>query len=197
MRNLETWKSFGTSSLVHKFRNKKMEDRDAINECRRYVVANEAAAKEYLSRYFIITEYSLSELGATVFSEFAYMLVEDIEKIPEISYSKNIYLPPVAPTQLPEAIIWLKWMNVPDHLRNLKCYRLAPKTSIITPSYKLFEGLPEDLKREEHEMLCLLVFHFSSFLALMHRRFPLTEEAIREYDKHKSLEELKHLASGL
>ncbi len=172
-----------------------MEDRDAINECRELVAANEAAAKEYLSRYFIITEYTLSELGTTMLSEFAYMLVEDIEKIPEISYSKNVWLPPAAPAQLPEAIVWLKWMNVPDHLRNLKCYRLAPKTSIITPSYKLFEGLPEDLKGEEHEMLCLLVFHFSSFLTLMHRRFPLTEEAISEHDKYENLKELKHLVS--
>lgn len=172
-----------------------MVDRDTINECREYVAVNEASAKEYLSRYFIITEYSLSEFGTTMLSEFAYMLVEDIEKTPEISYSKNIWLPPAAPAQLPEAIVNLKWMNIPGHLKNLKCYRLAPKMSIITPSYKLFEGLPEDLKTEEHEMRVLLVFHFSSFLALMHRRFPLTEEAIKEYDKHESLKELKHLVS--
>lgn len=174
-----------------------MVDKDVINECREYAAANEASAKEYLSRYFVITEYSLSELGSSILSEFAYMLVEDIEKTPGISYSKNVYLPPVAPAQLPEAIVNLKWMNVPSHLRNLKCYRLAPKISVITPSYKLFEGLPEDLQIEEHEMSSLPVFHFSSFLALMHRRFPLTEEAIREYDKHESLEELKHLVSGL
>ena len=174
-----------------------MADRDTISECREYVAANEASAKEYLSRYFIITEYTLSELGTTMLSEFAYMLVEDIEKIPEISYSKNVWLPPVAPAQLPEAVVPMKWMNVPDYLRNLKCYRLAPKISVITPSYKLFEGLPEDLKREENEMSALPVFHFSSFLALVHRRFPLTEEAIKEYDKHKSLEELNHLVSEL
>ena len=174
-----------------------MVDRDTINECREYVAANEASAKEYLSRYFIITEYSLSEFGTTMLSEFAYMLVEDIEKTPEISYSKNIWLPPAAPAQLPEAIVNLKWMNIPGHLKNLKCYRLAPKMSIITPSYKLFEGLPEDLKTEEHEMRVLLVFHFSSFLTLMHRRFPLTEEAIKEYDKHESLKELNHLISEL
>ena len=174
-----------------------MVDKDVIEEYREYVAANEASAKEYLSRYFIITEYTLSELGTTMLSEFAYMLVEDIEKTPEISYSKNVWLPSVAPAQLPEAIVWLKWMNVPDHLRNLKCYRLAPKTHVITPSYKLFEGLPEGLKREEHEMLCLLVFHFSSFLTLMHRRFPLTEEAIKEYDKYENLKELNHLISEL
>ena len=174
-----------------------MVDRDTINECREYVAANEASAKEYLSRYFIITEYSLSEFGTTMLSEFAYMLVEDIEKTPEISYSKNIWLPPAAPAQLPEAIVNLKWMNIPGHLKNLKCYRLAPKMSIITPSYKLFEGHPEDLKTEEHEMRVLLVFHFSSFLTLMHRRFPLTEEAIKEYDKHESLKELNHLISEL
>ena len=173
-----------------------MVDKDVINECREYAAANEASAKEYLSRYFVITEYSLSELGSSILSEFAYMLVEDIEKTPGISYSKNIWLPPAAPAQLPEAIVNLKWMNVPDHLRNLKCYRLAPKISVITPSYKLFEGLPEELQVEEHEMRVLLVFHFSLFLTLIHRRFPLTEEAIREYDKHESLKELKHLVSG-
>ena len=174
-----------------------MIDRDTINECREYVAANEASAKEYLSRYFIITEYTLSELGATMFSEFAYMLVEDIEKIPGISYSKNVWLPLIAPTRLPEAMVNLKWMNVPVHLRNLKCYRLAPKMSVVTPSYKLFEGLPEDLKREEHEMSVLLVFHFSSFLAFLHRRCPFTEEAIKEYDKHENLKELNHLVSKL
>lgn len=174
-----------------------MVDKDVINECREYIAANEASAKEYLSRYFVITEYSLSELEATMLSEFAYMLVEDIEKTPGISYSKNVWLPPVATARLPEAVVRMEWMNIPGHLRNLKCYRLAPKISVITPSYKLFEGLPEDVKLEEHGMSRLLVFHFSSFLTLMHRRFPLTEEAIREYDKHENLEELKHLVSGL
>ena len=62
-----------------------MEDRDAINECRKYVAANEASAKEYLSRYFNITEYSLRELRTTMISELLYMLVEDVEKIPSIS----------------------------------------------------------------------------------------------------------------
>lgn len=173
-----------------------MVDKDIINECREYVAANEASAKEYLSRYFVITEYSLSELETTMLSEFAYMLVEDIEKTPGISYSKNIWLPPVVPARLPEAVVRMEWMNVPSHLRNLKCYRLAPKISVITPSYKLFEGLPEDLKLEEHGMSRLLVFHFSSFLAFLHRQCLLTEEAIREYDKHENLKELKHLVSG-
>lgn len=173
-----------------------MIDRDVVNECREYVAANEASAKEYLSRYFVITEYSLSELEATMLSEFAYMLVEDIEKTPGISYSKNIWLPPVATARLPEAVVRMEWMNIPSHLRNLKCYRLAPKISVITPSYKLFERLPEDLKLEEHGMSRLLVFQFSSFLAFLHRQCLLTEEAIREYDKHENLKELKHLVSG-
>ena len=174
-----------------------MVDRDVINECREYIAANEASAKEYLSRYFVITEYSLRELRTTMISELLYMLVEDVEKIPSISYSKTTQLPPIVPNQSPEAIVNLKWMSIPGRLKNLKCYRLAPKMSIITPSYKLFEGLPEDLKTEEHEMRVLLIFHLSSFLDLMHRRFPLTEEAIKEYDKHESLKELNHLISEL
>ena len=52
-----------------------MVDRDVINECRKYVAANEAAAKECLSRYFVITEYSLRELRTTMISELLYMLV--------------------------------------------------------------------------------------------------------------------------
>lgn len=174
-----------------------MVDKDVINECREYVAANETSAKEYLSRYFAITEYSLSELGSSILSGFAYMLVEDIEKTPGISYSKNIWLPPAAPAQLPEAIVNLKWMNVPSHLRNLKCYRLAPRMFITTPPDKVFKELPEDLQIEEHEMSVLTVFHFSSFLALMHRRFPFTENCIGEYEKKKSLEELNHLVSEL
>ena len=174
-----------------------MIDSDVINECRELVAANEAAAKEYLSRYFVITEYSLSELGATIFSELAYMLVEDVEKIPSISYSKTTQLPPIVPGQPPEEVIHLSWLEIPKHLSNLKCYRLTPRMFVTTPPDKPLRRLSENLKTEEYTMSVLPVFHLSSFLALLHRRFPLTENCIKEYERDKSLEELKHLASGL
>ena len=174
-----------------------MISEDIVKECREYVEANEASAKKYLNRYFIIKEYSLSELKATVLFEFAYMLVEDIEKTPGISYNKTTQLPPATATQSPEAIVHMKWLKIPEHLSGLKCYRLTPRMFITTPPDKLFKELPEDLKAEKHEMSVLTVFHFSSFLALMHRRFPFTEEAIKEYERNKSLKELNRLVSKL
>ena len=168
-----------------------------IKECREYVAANEASAKEYLNRYFVITEYSLLQLETTVLSEFAYMLVEDVEKAPGISYNKTTWLPPAISTQSPEAIVYTKWLKIPEHLSGLKCYRLTPRMFITTPPDKLFRELPEDLKTEENMMSILPVFHLSSFLALMHRRFPFTEEAIREYERNKSLKELNRLVSGV
>ena len=174
-----------------------MVDKDVLEECRGYVAANETSAKEYLDRYFVITEYSLLDLRATVLSEFAYMLVDDIEKTPGIRYSKTTQLPPAISTQSPEAIVYMKWLKVPEHLSGLKCYRLTPGMFITTPPDRLFRELPEGLKTEEREMSVLLVFHLSSFLSLMHRRFPFTEEAIKEYERNKSLKELNRLISEL
>ena len=172
-----------------------MVDKDVLKECREYVEANEAAAKEYLSCYFVITEYSLLQLETAVLFEFLYMLVEDIEKTPGISYNKTTWLSPAISTQSPEAIVRMKWLKIPEHLSGLKCYRLTPRMFITKP--KLFKELPEDLKAEKHEMSVLTVFHLSSFLALMHRRFPFTEEAIEEYERNKSLKELNRLVSKL
>ena len=172
-----------------------MVDRDAINECRQYVAANEAAAEEYLSRYFVIQEYSLRELRATMLSEFLYMLVEDVEKIPGISYSKTTQLPPVMPSQSPEEVIHLSWLKIPEHLSNLRCYRLAPRMSVTIPPDKPVRELSENLKSEECTMAVLPVFYLSSFLTLLHRRFPFTENCIREYERNKSLKELQQLAT--
>ena len=172
-----------------------MVDRDAINECRKYVAANEAAAEEYLSRYFVIQEYSLRALGATMLSEFLYMLVEDVEKIPGISYSKTTQLPPVMPSQSPEEVIHLSWLKIPEHLSNLRCYRLAPRMSVTIPPDKPVRELSENLKSEEYTMSVLPVFYLSSFLTLLHRRFPFTENCIREYERNKSLKELQQLAT--
>lgn len=172
-----------------------MVDKDVIDECRQYVAANELAAEEYLSRYFVIQEYSLQELGATMLSEFLYMLVEDVEKIPGISYSKTTQLPPVMPSQSSEEVIHLSWLKIPEHLSNLRCYRLAPRMSVTIPPDKPVRELSEILKSEEYTMAALPVFYLSSFLTLLHRRFPLTENCIREYERNKSLKELQQLAT--
>ena len=173
-----------------------MISEDVLRECREYVAANEASAKEYLNRYFVITEYSLSQLGTTVLFEFAYMPVEDIEKTPDISYNDKAWLPPVTSTQPPEAIVPMKWLKIPEHLSNLKCYRLSPRMFVTAPPDKPVREPSEGLETEEHEMSGLLVFHLSSFLSLMHRRYPFTEKAIEEYDKRESLRELNRLVSS-
>ena len=172
-----------------------MVDRDAINECRRYVAANEAAAEEYLSRYFVIAEHSLRELKTTMLSEFLYVPLEDVEKIPSISYSKTTQLPPIVPNQPPEEVIHMSWLNIPEHLSNLRCYRLSPRMSVMIPPDKPVRELSENLKSEAYTMSVLPVFHLSSFLTLLHRRFPLTEKCIGEYEKKKSLKELQQLAT--
>ena len=172
-----------------------MVDRDAINECREYVAANEASAREYLNRYFVITEHSLSKLETAMISEFTYMLVEDVEKIPSISYSKTTQLPPIVPNQPPEEVIHLSWLNIPEHLNDLRCYRLTPRMFVTIPPDKPLRALSENLKTEEYTMSVLSVFHLSSFLALLHRRFPLTENCIKEYERDKSIKELQQLAT--
>lgn len=172
-----------------------MTDKDVINECRELVAANEAAAEEYLSRYFVIREYSLRELRTTMISELLYMLVEDVEKIPSISYSKTTQLPPIVPNQSPEEVIHLSWLKIPKHLNNLRCYRLTPRMFVTIPPDKPIRELSENLKTEEYTMSVLPVFHLSSFISLMHRRFPLTENCIREYERNKSLKELQQLAA--
>lgn len=172
-----------------------MVDKDVINECRQYVAANELAAEEYLSRYFVIAEHSLRELKTTMLSEFLYVPLEDIEKTPGISYSKTTQLPPIVPKQPPEEVVHLSWLNIPEHLSNLRCYRLAPRPSVTTPPDKPLKELSEGLKTEVYTMSVLPVFHFSSFLTLLHRRFPLTENCIREYERNKSLKELQQLAA--
>ena len=172
-----------------------MVDRDAINECREYVAANEASAREYLNRYFVITEHSLSKLETAMISEFTYMLVDDIEKTPGISYNESTWLPPATPTQSPEAIVHMKWLKVPEHLNNLRCYRLTPRMFVTIPPDKPLRALSENLKTEEYTMSVLSVFHLSSFLALLHRRFPLTENCIKEYERDKSIKELQQLAT--
>ena len=172
-----------------------MVDKDVIDECREFVAANELAAEEYLSRYFVIKEYSLQELGATALSEFLYVPLEDVEKTPDISYSKTTQLPPIVPNQPPEEVIHLSWLKIPEHLSNLRCYRLAPRMSVTIPPDKPVRELSENLKSEEYTMAALPVFYLSSFLTLLHRRFPLTENCIKEYEKKKSLKELQQLAT--
>ena len=172
-----------------------MTDKDVINECRQYVAINERAADEYLSRYFVIQEHSLRELKATMLSEFLYMPVEDVDKIPGISYSKTTQLPPIVSNQPPEEVVHMSWLKIPEHLSNLRCYRLSPRMSVTIPPNKPVRELPENLKSEAYTMSVLPVFYLSSFLSLLHRRFPLTENCIKEYEKRKSLEELQQLAT--
>lgn len=172
-----------------------MTDKDVIDECRQYVAINERAADEYLSRYFVIQEHSLRELKTTMLSEFLYMPVEDVDKIPDISYSKTTQLPPIVPNQPPEEVVHMSWLRIPEHLSNLRCYRLSPRMSVTIPPDKPVRELPENLKSEAYTMSVLPVFYLSSFISLMHRRFPLTENCIKEYEKRKSLKELQQLAT--
>ena len=123
------------------------------------------------------------------------MPVEDVDKIPGISYSKTTQLPPIVSNQPPEEVVHMSWLRIPEHLSNLRCYRLSPRMSVTIPPDKPVRELPENLKSEAYTMSVLPVFYLSSFISLMHRRFPLTENCIKEYEKRKSLEELSNLVS--
>lgn len=182
-----------------------MISEDAIKEC---VETNEASARDYLSRFFYIKEYDFSQFESTAFAQLRSMLVEDVEKIPGVSFSCVSWFNPDDPIQTPDALVAVKHVKVPEHLSNIKCYRLSLKYSVdefIRERYirdsKLDPRESDEREAalwiEERKLDVLTVFHFSSLLPFLHRQCPLLEKAMEEYGKFESLKELQRLVASV
>ena len=104
-----------------------MISEDVVREC---IEVNEASAKEYLSRFFNIKEYDFSQFESTAFAQFRSMLVEDVEKVPGVIYSRTAQIDSADSTQAPDALVAAKNVKVPKHFMLLKCYRLSLKYSV-------------------------------------------------------------------
>ena len=179
-----------------------MISEDVLKEC---VEANEASVKAYLSQFFHIKELDFSQLKQSMLAEALGMLVLDIRRVPDAKCRGISLLYPKDSLQT-DALVPMKYVDVPKHLSVLKCYRFSLKASVdelIRKHYiKNLEG-PDREEREgalfveEKRIGLLAFFHPSSLLSLIHRQCPLIEKAMEEYEKFESLEELQRLVSGL
>ena len=182
-----------------------MISEDVIKEC---VEVNEASVKEYLSRFFYIKKFDFSQFESAAFAQFRSMLVEDVEKVPGVTYSRVAQSDSANSTQAPDTLVAVKNVKVPKHLNNIKCYRLSLKYSVdefIRERYirnskldpKESDEREAALWIEERKLDVLAVFHFSSLLPFIHRQCSLIEKAMEEYERFESLKELQRLVSGL
>lgn len=179
-----------------------MISEDVVREC---IEVNEASAKEYLSRFFYIKEFDFSQLKQSMLAEVLGMPVSDIKRVPDAKCRGISLLYPRDSLQT-DALVPVKYIDVPERLGDLKCYRFSLKASVdelIRKHYIKNLGGPDREKREgalfveEKRIDLLSFFHFSSLLSLIHRQCPLIEKAMEEYEKFESLEELQRLVPGL
>ena len=179
-----------------------MISEDVLEEC---VETNEASAKDYLSQFFRIEELDFSWLRQSVLAEALGMPVSDIRRVPDAKCRSISLLYPKDSLQT-DALVPIKYIDVPERLSDLKCYRFSLKASVdelIRKHYIKNLGGPDREKREgalfvEEKRTGLLAFFYpSSLLSLVHRQCPLIEKAMEEYEKFESLEELQRLVSGL
>ena len=178
-----------------------MISEEVLKEC---VEVNEASVKDYLSQFFHIKELDFSQFKQTVLAEFMNMLVTDIRRIPGAKCRSISLLYPRDSLET-DALVAAKYVDVPERLSDLKCYRFSLKASVdelIRKYYiKNLEGLDREkreaaLLAEEKRVDVLSFFHPSSLLSLIHRQCPLVEKAMEESERLESLEELQHLVSG-
>ena len=179
-----------------------MIDKDVLKEC---VETNEASAKEYLSRFFHIKEFDFSQLKQSMLAEALGMPVSDIKRVPDAKCRGILLLYPRDSLQT-DALVPVKYIDVPERLSDLKCYKFSLKASVdelIRKHYiKNLEGLDREEREgalfvEEKRIDLLSFFYPSSLLSLIHRQCPLIEKAMAEYERFESLKELQHLVSGL
>lgn len=179
-----------------------MISEDTLKEC---VEANEASVKDYLSQFYRIEELDFSWLRQSVLAEALGMPVSDIRRVPDAKCRGISLLYPKDSLQT-DALVPIKYIDVPERLSGLKCYRFSLKASVdglIRKHYiKNLEG-PDREKREgalfvEEKRTSLLAFFYpSSLLSLIYRQCPLIEKAMEEYGKFESLEELQRLIAGV
>ena len=179
-----------------------MVDKDILKEC---VEINEASVKDYLSQFFRIEELDFSWLRQSVLAEAVGMPVSDIRRVSDAKCRGISLLYPRDSLQT-DALVPIKYIDVPERLSDLKCYKFSLKASVdelIRKHYIKNLGGPDREKREgalfvEEKRIDLLAFFYpSSLLSLIHRQCSLIEKAMEEYEKFESLEELQRLVSGL
>lgn len=179
-----------------------MISEDVVREC---VEVNEASVKDYLSRFFHIKELDFFQLRQSMLAEALGMPVSDIKRVPDAKCRGISLLYPKDSLQT-DALVPIKYIDVPERLSDLKCYRFSIKASVdelIREHYIKNLGGPDREKREgtlfvEKKRIGLLSFFYpSSLLSLIHRQCSLIEKAMEEYERFESLKELQRLVSGL
>ena len=179
-----------------------MISEDILKEC---IEVNEASVRDYLSRFFHIKELDFSQLKQSMLAEALGVPVSDIRRVPDAKCRGISLLYPKDSLQT-DALVPMKYIDVPERLSDLKCYRFSIKASVDELIRKHYIKNLERQDREEREgalfveekrIGLLAFFHPSSLLSLIHRQCPLIEKAIEEYEKFESLEELQRLVSGL
>ena len=184
-----------------------MVSEDILKECREYVRANEATAKEYIDRFFYMKELSFSELKNTTFAGFQSMPLEDIKMVPGVKYKRGCIarFDPVEPALVADAAVAVKFIDVSESLGDIKCYKFTLRfpVSEFTRDYYLRnlekadrEEMKDALNFEENKIKIISVFHLSSFLPIIQHQCPLIEKAMREYEKFESIKELQYLTTG-
>lgn len=182
-----------------------MVDRDVIEECREL---NEVSAREYLDRFFCIEEFSFSQFKKSMRAGFQSMPVEDSSRIPGVKYSNVKQLKPIDPAQAPDIVVAIIDIDIPESLGDAKCYRLALRDSVATFIREYYHKNSKELDLgeieqreaalwlEESRLEVISVFHLSSFLSFIHHQCPMIKKAMEDYEKLRSLEELRNLISN-
>lgn len=179
-----------------------MISEEVLKEC---VEVNEASVKDYLSRFFHIQELDFSQFKQTALAETLGMPVSDIKRVPNAKCTYISLLYPKDSLQT-DVLVPMKYIDVPKHLSDIKCYRFSLKASIDELIRKYYIKNLEGLDREERELALLVeekrinllsFFHPSSLLSLIHHQCPLIEKAVEESERIESLEELQNLIANL
>lgn len=184
-----------------------MVSEDMLKECREYVKANEAAAKEYIDRFFYMREISFSEFKHTMLAGVYSVPLEDIKMVPGAKYERGYIarFNPVEPALVADAAVAMKFIDVPESLGDIKCYKFIlrfPVSEFVRDYYlRNLEGtdrekMKDALNFEEKKINIISVFHFSSLLPIIQHQCPLIEKAMREYEKFESIKELQYLTTG-
>ena len=188
-------------------RGERVVDKSIIKECREYVEANEAAAKEFVDRFFYMQELSFSEFKKEMHIESQCILLEDIKTIPGVKYDRGhiARFDPVEPARVADAVVQVRYIDVPESLGDVKIYKFALRFPVSVFARKYYLKSLKKADREEMEGALFIeekrigimsVFHFSSFLSFIHHQCPLIDKAIKEYEKFESIKELWYLTTG-
>ena len=182
-----------------------MVDKDVIEE---YRDLDEVSAREYLDRFFHIKEFSFSQFKETMRAGFQSMPVEDVSRIPGAKCSNIKQLKPIDSTQVPDIVVAMIDIDIPESLGDVKCYSFTLTDSVATFIRKYYykslkkldlgevERREAALWLEESRIEVISVFYLSSFLSFIRHQCPMIKRVIEDYEKLRNLEELQNLISN-